>query len=288
MPSSRHQALIEIFKHRPSLAAELLTEALGHHLPAYDDASVVSADLTDLTPTEFRADAVITLTDAGSSVSAIVVEVQLRRDADKLWTWPVYLATLRARHRCPTVLLVVCVETGVAAWCAAPIDLGHPGWTLRPVVLGPERVPVVTDAEHAERAPELAVLSAMAHVRHPDWTKVADALIRALDALGTVQLARANDYTDVVLAALPAAARATLEAIMTASTREYQSDFARRYYFQGRAVGEASAVLAVLDARGIKVPDEARERITNSTDLEQLDAWVRRAATATSVDELFA
>jgi hypothetical protein len=51
--------------------------------------------------------------------------------------------------------------------------------------------------------------------------------------------------------------------------------------------GEAAAVLAVLDARGIDVPAEALARITSCTDLEQLDAWVRRAATANTIHELF-
>ena len=72
---------------------------------------------------------------------AVVVEAQLGRDQDKQWTWPVYLITLRARLRCPTVLLVVCVEATTATWCATPIELGHPGFTLCPLVLGPDRMP---------------------------------------------------------------------------------------------------------------------------------------------------
>lgn len=47
-------------------------------------------------------------------------------------------------------------------------------------------------------------------------------------------------------------------------------------------------MLAVLDARGIAVSDDARARITGCTDLEQLDVWVRRAVAAATVDELFA
>jgi hypothetical protein len=91
----------------------------------------------------------------------------------------------------------------------------------------------------------------------------------------------------VVLEALPAAARECLEALMTTATYEYRSDFARRYFAQGEARGEARAVLAVLDARGVEVPDEARERIAGCADLDQLDTWARRAATANKVNELF-
>jgi hypothetical protein len=56
---------------------------------------------------------------------------------------------------------------------------------------------------------------------------------------------------------------------------------------KGEARGEARAVLAFLSARGIEVPDDARERITECTDPDQLEVWVRRAAIATTVKELF-
>jgi hypothetical protein len=95
-------------------------------------------------------------------------------------------------------------------------------------------------------------------------------------------------YSDVVFAVLPAAARRYLEALRASRTYEYQSEFVRRYVFQGRAGGEAKAVIAFLEARGIDVPADARARIVGCTDLDQLDVWVRRAATAATVDDLFA
>ena len=190
------------------------------------------------------------------------------------------------------MLLVVCVDTATAAWCAAPIQLGHPGLVLSPLVLGPDQVPLVTDADQASQTLELAVLSAMAHGTHPDRDKILHAL---LSALASVDPERATLYNDIVLAALPAAARRYLEALMTTGTYEYQSDFVRKFVFQGRAEGrvegeakgEAKAVLAVLDARGIDVPDDVRVRITECSDLDQLDTWVRRAATADSINDLF-
>jgi hypothetical protein len=288
MPSHLHEALIELFRHRPQLAAELLVDPLGVSVPAHQQVRVHSGELTDLSPTEYRADAVVTLTDADTPVLAVVVEAQLGRDPDKRRSWPVYLATLHARLRCPAVLLVVCTDAGTATWCATPIPVGHPGFVLRPLVLGPEQLPVVTDVTDAGRSPELAVLSAIAHGMHPARDKVLHALLGALD---TMDLEPAALYADVVLAALPAAARHYLEALMTTGTYEYQSDFARRYFRQGKAEGEAEgeakALLAFLSARGIEVPDDARARITECTDLDQLDTWIRRAATAGSVDELF-
>lgn len=247
------------------------------------------AESTDLVPTEYRADAVVVLADHDDRpVSAVVVEVQLGRDGDKRWSWPVYLATLRARLRCPVVLLVVCVDEAIAGWAATPIELG-PGARVSPVVLGPDRVPRITDAATAAAVPELAVLSAMSHGGRPDRLAVLDALLGALQA---VDEQRATLYSDVVLAVLPVAAQRYLEALMTSRTHDYQTEFVRRYVLQGRAEGEAKgeakAILAVLEARGVDVPDHARARISECTDLQQLDTWIRRAATARSVEDLFA
>lgn len=289
MPSHLHEVLIELFHRRPALAAELLAASLDVPVPAYQRARLESCELTDLAPTEYRADTVVVLTDDSGPVFAVVVEVQLGRDGDKRWSWPVYLTTLRARLRCPTVLLVLCPSTALAEWCATAIPLGQPGLVMRPLAIGPDRVPIVTDPDEASTSPELAVLSAMAHGTHPDREKILNAL---LAGLRTVEDDRASLYADVVLAALPAAARAHLEELMKTGTYEYQSDFARRYFSQGRAEGEASgeakALLAVLATRGVDVPESARQRITACTDPELLEAWVRRAVTTTDIDELFA
>jgi hypothetical protein len=123
----------------------------------------------------------------------------------------------------------------------------------------------------------------MAHGARPDQPGIFKAMLAALDV---VDQDHSRMYADVVLAALPEAARAHPEELML-TTYEYQSDFARRYFGAGKAEGEARAVLAFLDARGVEVPDQVRERIAGCTDLGQLDRWVRRAATASNVDELF-
>lgn len=224
------------------------------------------------------------LTDGTGPVYAIIVEIQLGRDGDKRWSWPVYLTTLRARLRCHTALLVLCPNDGLADWCATPISLGHPGMVMRPLTIGPDRVPVVTDPAAASDSPELAVLSAMAHGSHPERDKILNALLAGLQ---TIDEDHADLYADVVLAALPTAARAHLEELMRTGTYEYQSDFARRYFGQGEAKGEAKALLAVLAARDIAVTTAARERIMSCTDAGQLEVWVRRAVTITTIDELF-
>lgn len=231
---------------------------------------------------EFRADAVVVLRDGetGGPVMAVIVEVQRRRDGGKRWSWPMYVAALRARLRCPVVLLILCPDRRVSAWCSQPIALGHPEFVLRPLVAGPEVIPVVDDPVAARADPELAVLSALAH----PVEAVIDASAQGLEALDS---ATAAVYTGYMLALLPAAARKHLEGLMATQAFTYRSEFTQRYVDQGRAEAEAESVLRVLAARGVEVTDEVHDRVTSCTDADQLAEWLRRAATADTADELF-
>src|SRR5262249_16933240 len=105
MPSHLHEVLIEMFRDRPALVADLLAGPLGIEVPEFHKAQVSAGELTDVAPTEYRADVVVTLNVADNPVFAVVVEVQLRVDARKRRTWPAYVATLHAGLGCPAMLL---------------------------------------------------------------------------------------------------------------------------------------------------------------------------------------
>ncbi len=227
-----------------------------------------------------------------ASKVAIVAEVQNGFDQAKEWVWPVYLSNLRAREACPVVLLVLCVKESVAARYSRPIELG-PGSFVTPVVAGPGRIPVITHPSQARHLPELAVLSAIVHHQHPERDKI---LTAAAEAFALVEPERGALYYDTVLAELPKPARTYLqEVVMTTQVHPYQSDFARQYFTRGQAEGraeglaegEAKALVTVLEARGIRLTDSARARITDCTDLGQLDLWLRRATIINEAEELF-
>ncbi|HZA51906.1 MAG TPA: hypothetical protein VE549_14275, partial [Myxococcaceae bacterium] len=57
---------------------------------------------------------------------------------------------------------------------------------------------------------------------------------------------------------------------------------------EGEAKGKAQAVLAVLEARGLRVSDEQRALIAGCADLERLERWVRKAVTVKTTGALFA
>ncbi|WP_327045555.1 hypothetical protein OG320_28315 [Microbispora sp. NBC_01189] len=77
---------------------------------------------------------------------------------------------------------------------------------------------------------------------------------------------------------------------MKTESYEYLSDWARENIAKGQAKGIAEgktdAILTVLAARGIEVPDELNDKIRKCRDLDRLDAWIRAAATVQSADAL--
>lgn len=68
---------------------------------------------------------------------------------------------------------------------------------------------------------------------------------------------------------------------------KFKSEPFRRSHAEGEVKGEAKSVLKVLEARGLSVSDDVRERVLACTDPEQLDQWLVRAVTAERADQLF-
>jgi hypothetical protein len=234
----------------------------------------------------------------GSPVLGIVLELQLSNDEDKRYVWPVYVANLRARIRCPVCLLVVTAEDNVARWAGKTIELGG-GNRFVPWVLSLSGVPEITDEERAKEDPELAVLSAMAHAKDPDPAKSARiALLAQMVSLG-LDAERSTLYCDLVLHSLPEAARRALQA-MDASKYEYQSEFARRYFGAGKAEGVAEGVargvaqgvaqgrveivLKLLGTRYGQLTAAVAARVQGANTAD-LDAIAQRVLTAQTLDE---
>jgi hypothetical protein len=307
MPTVEHDALAELFRFQPALAVALLRDVLGLPVPDHGSFELPETDFTQTMATEYRADRVVILQDqARAPVLGVVVEIQRAIDERKRWSWPVYVGALRAQQRCPVVLLVLCLDDETAAWAQQPIDLGF-GQRVQPFAVGPRALPKLREPEQASRLPELAVLSAMTHGNdEPDGLET---VLAAMVALARFDDERARFYLDLILARLNERVSRALEA-MRMQKYEYQSEFAKKYYGQGKqegfaeglqqgeltgeargeargkAEGEARAVLAVLEARGLAVPARVREVVLSCTDLVQLDAWIRAAVSASSAETL--
>jgi hypothetical protein len=293
MPSQVHAVLVDLFRAAPSLALDLL-RATGA------DVTATRLRLLDstfpVTSSDYHVDLTVVCDDArGAPTLVVLVEVQLATDPDKPASWPLYQAAARARFRCDACVLVVAIEEKVAEWAAAPVALGPGGSVFRAIVLGPAEVP-----HHVTAAtPELVLLSAIAHgAREPET------VCAAVESIAGLERKRGAAYLDLLRYHLGTAFDRALEAKMTTSGNPYLSDYARKYYDDGKAKGEAEgkaegkvegaanhareALLTVIRARDIALGEPERARIEACADIAVLDAWLARAARATNATEIFA
>lgn len=297
MPGIAHEAPIELLRRNPLLAAALLYGS-DVAVPKGGTAVMVAGDLSSALPAELRADAVIVLGDgpsmrpAGTRL-AVVVESQKAPDAGKRRVWPAYLALAlaRAQHDCPAVLVVICPTPATGRWARQPIRTGHPGFDLAPLVIDAGTTPAMDAPGLAGAAPELAILGALTGAvdleQEAGQRLVLDAIIAA-----NLDEDRLETYTHLILVATPEAARADLEVLMTTT---FKDEFIERYKAEGRAEGKAEGkaestaaiLLRLLAARGLKVPAPVRDRVLSCTDLSQLDAWVDKAMTASTLADVF-
>ena len=295
MPTLEHNVLVEMFRENPELAPRFLVTLFHLEVPLHASVAVVESSLDQLIPVEFRADLVLELRDAkGTLVLAIVLEVQRDKDPDKRFSWPVYLTVVRARKRCGVVVLVVAPDADVAAWSAENIDLGLGLGNVRPLVLGPAVVPEITDPAEAEKATELAVLSAVAHGNGPNGLAV---LRAALVPLERLDREHAAGYFQMIWNGLREPMRQAMEVLVM--ERQIQGEASFPPFMQklidrgklegireGELKGKRDTLLRLLARAGIALTENESARIQACSDIATLDRWVDNvlgAKTATEV-----
>ncbi len=308
MPTLEHNAIVEMFRESPALAPHFLAMLFHVEVPVHATVAVVESSLDQLVPVEFRADLVIELRDAdGATVLAIVLEVQREEDPDKRYSWPVYVAVVRAKKRCPAIVLVVAPDAAVAKWAAQPIDLGLGLGSLRPLVVGPGSVPEVMDPAEAARETELAVLSAVAHGNGENGLAVVTA---ALVALGRLDREHAAVYFQIIWNVLREPMQRALEALVMERQTEGKATFppfAQRLIERGIREGELKglkegkldglregkldglrdALLRLLARAGITLTEDDHTRIQGCTDAATLDRWVENVLGAKTAADVF-
>ena len=292
MPSLPHELILALFRNHSETAADLLI-GLNAQVPEYDEIRTDSSDLSELTPTEYRADLVLFLLKGSRKTLGIVVEVQLRRDEKKRYSWPVYVANLRARHRCPVCLLVITRENSVARWARRSIDLG-PGTRCQPWVLGPSNMPAITELEQAEANVELAFLSAIEHARDPNITLFTQIYSAAIDA-GERNLdeERYELYLDLLTHYLEEGAPRAFRVIMNSPAFEYKSNFARRNFDRGKRAGREEGriqervelVLKIMTFRFGTLTKETQTRVRGARDALS-DKFLKQMMRAETIEQV--
>lgn len=299
MVTSSHEAAHRIFQDRPDLLGPVF-DILGVPLPTPSTVEVLTPDVTEMRPLERRVDSVLRLRPVGNGGGGLLlaIEAQSRRSAAKPSSWGYYLAHMREKYGCPVLLLVTCQDTATARWAAGPFDFGPDGWSnslaVRPLVLGPDNVPVITDPAQAAADLPLAVFSAMTHGSDPDIAVILEALATALGSTDGETVDYFSELLEIGLGEGPA--RETWRKLMAVGTYfPGRGTIVEESYLKGEEKGvekgvekgRAQDILRLLEKRGVPTSDAVRARITDCTDLDALDRWFDRAITATDAQALF-
>lgn len=300
MPTLEHEGLVALFENRPELAAELLASAGVHPLPDFTETAVQSASLSQLDPVAFRADAVVLFKKDDRPSLAIIVEVQRGIDRDKPFTWTSYAAAVFHRHRCPVCVLVVTPDRAVARWASEPIEaLVDAPW--RPVVIGPDEIPVFDDVEDAPPSPEQAILSVFAHGRSSDTERAAKTGLAAVHACRGLPPDLQALYFHMIDRGLEVLAARRMEALL-AATGEQQVGYFEAKELKAREEGlekgrekgreegqrqnQIANLLQVLQLRFGPLPVQMVAQL-RAADMPELERAFTAALTAKQLDEVF-
>ncbi len=243
------------------------------------------------------------LLDDERPVFGCIVDAQLGPDTQKLFSWPLYVMSARARYECPFVLIVVSPDESVATWAARPIALGG-GQSFQPLVLGPAGIPIITDQLTAVAEPELAVLSALAHARKEGAAAV-PVTLAALAGIASMARDQQVLYFRLLRSSVCEAARKAfemlpyerLEKYLTEEERQRMRDAVTKGLAQGLAEGRnqglaegrnqglAEGLLKALEGRGFTISDELRGRVATKS-AEELLAMIARSGTVARAEDL--
>ncbi|MEM9461965.1 MAG: hypothetical protein AAGF11_47840, partial [Myxococcota bacterium] len=291
MPSMLHEILIDLIRENPEMLIPLLRDKLGTVDLRGGKFEPVERNYSQLP--DLDADLVLQIRDqTGQLICALVLEVQLRPRRQKKYAWPSYQASTFRRLQCPTFVVVLAIKPSVARWADETIWTGQTHF--RPIVIGPKQFPIILDPRHARENVAMAVLSGLAHPKEPKAEQIGEALWQALDRRSDQQLDPRHDlYWDQFLALIGETTRRQLMILLDGYRP--QSEWGKKIYaegeskglLEGKREGHAAALTMLLQARGLSLEPAVRERIVQCRNQKTLHQWLRRAATAEHLDEVF-
>jgi hypothetical protein len=313
MVSARHEVMHRVFREDPTLFVRVIERCAGIRLPSPTQVSVVNTELNEPLVIERRVDTLL-LAEAQIKEGRyhLVVESQSDWDDKKIDSLAYYVAYLVNKFKCPVVVLMVCTDSTTARTFRDPLVLGLPDiptLTLRMVVLGPDNVPAVVDHAQACDDPVVALFSALTHCLDPKVEKILEVLAPALATIDEETAGFMAEFVDLGLG--DTSAREFWRRLMTAMTYPYQNRLGDEWREEGRAEGlaegraeglaeglakghregkvqgEITALLMILQGRGITVTSRIYERVMACTDVDVIDGWLLRAVHATTADEIF-
>jgi hypothetical protein len=239
-----------------------------------------------------------------------LLEVQNECDPDKQRRWLLAAGVLLNQKGVMGDLIVVTAQKSVAKWA---MTVAHVKTTLGTKL---ELTPVVLHVSNevierllTEEQPELALVAAWA-VSHRHGPKAKRVVERAIEVTNKLPKALQATQFNAILTLLSERMLVWLKETsmdlknlpMTEERRQVSAMIMARFEAQaklkaealaegraeGRTEGKQGALLVLLEARGLSVSKEERAAIERCADPLKLDAWIAKAATASSVQEVLA
>lgn len=289
MPGPAHETLVALLAQRPDLL-DLLLRTLGRP-GLHSKVEPADSTLRIANPLEVRPDLV--LVAEGERGPWVIVDVQLKRDDDKQRRWLAAVGVLLDTRGAMGDVIVITHDASVASWAGEIARVVGPGGTrlvLEPIVV--QLTLAEVERLLATGSPELAVLAAWAvhDQRGRDAQEVVRAVVEVIESAPDAQLREALVQAMISMLGDPLVAvvrEMLMNPIVTPPSPAYLA-LRRDIEAIGEVRGKAESLLAVLAARKLLVDDATRERIEGCTDRATLERWIARAATATTLDEVFA
>ena len=209
------------------------------------------------------------------------------------------MTSAREVHDCKAYLLVVAAGRDALTGSDRVIEIGQPGFDLLPFVTGRDRMPPPGGLFFGSELTMLHILTGTLDL------SIHEARMFALVSIAEAQPERYRRYVHLIRIFTPRHARQELEQLMEDL---FKDTFIDRFLEEGRQLGiergmqqgmeqgkqlgraesAARVLLTILTARGIAIADQLRTRIAECTDPDLLERWATRAATSTTIDEVFA
>jgi hypothetical protein len=301
MPGTAHEVLIVALREQPSLLGALVAKLTGISLPR--GLKPVDSAVRFVKTAEVRPDLLFSLKHRKRWV---IVELQGRPDPVKRRRWLLVASVLLDQTGALGDVVVITARRDVARWAKRVAH--HRGQlgtrlSLTPLVLhlGPEEVEGLLDEER----PELALFAAWAmQSRH--GPKARSVVERALDLTsrlpaplrGAQMRAIVSVLSERMLALLreasmnpdkipeTPAARKTRLFLEAQGRKRGRIEGERKGEAKGELKGKRDALLALLKARGFSVSAQQQAMVRECADIAELDRWIVKAATASSMDEV--
>jgi hypothetical protein len=293
--STTHDRLVRLLRANPRLICEIWERASGRTLPPgvarVQDISLRSRSLTNK-DRHLQVDVIVTIhateDPEDPALFALVIEVQLGSDSEKLYTWVEYLAAARREYRCPAEVLVFSLHPRVIRWARGLFE-AEPH--LCPRLFGRDQIPVVRDEATARAKPELAILAAAFHGKSKQVAEHAALAVVGLNALPAwrrpefIALLRETIAEDVMDEVLEKLAREADEEAEQAVIGTWAYNRGRRQgHEEGREEGRLQALREslwlIVELRGLEADDQHRAVVEQCRDSDQLHRWLIRLKTA--------